>query len=117
MTSMLHILCNTKKVLMQHHDAIKHCVKDLCAAAGLHVWNVEVFPFGRRESHLTRRKSRAVLISLSSTTLEKRGSAMAVDISIANPFSKVGGANPKPFAAAALSREEDKMNKYAANYS
>ena len=42
---------------------------------------------------------------------------MAVDISIANPFSKVGGANPKPLAAAALSREVDKMNKYAADCS
>ena len=40
---------------------------------------------------------------------------MAVDISIANPFSKVGGANPKPLEAAALSREVDKMNKYAAD--
>ena len=41
---------------------------------------------------------------------------MAVDILIANPFSKVGGANPKPLAAA-LSREVDKMNKYAADCS
>ena len=42
---------------------------------------------------------------------------MAVDISIANPFSKVGGTNPKPLAAAALSREVEKMNKYAADCS
>ena len=45
------LLCSTKKVLMQRHDAIKHCVNDLCtaAAAGLHV-DVEASPFGKRES-------------------------------------------------------------------
>ena len=91
------LLCSTKKALMQHHDAIKHCVKDLCAAAGLHV-DAEASPFLKgRESHLTRktRGSPDLIIY----NLWKRGSALAVDISIANPFSKVGGANPKPLGS------------------
>ena len=102
------LLCSTKKALMQRHDAIKHCVKDLCAAAGLHV-DVEASPFGKRESSDKKDQRRPDLIIYN---LGRRGSALAVDISIANPFSKVGGANPKPLAAA-LSREVDKINKYA----
>ena len=51
------LLCSRKKVLMQCYDAINHCVKDLCVAAGLHV-DVEASPFMEgRESHL-RRKTR-----------------------------------------------------------
>ena len=38
-----------------------------------------------------------------------------VDISIASPFSQVGDSNLRPLAAAALSREMDKINKYAAD--
>ena len=86
------LLCSTKKALMQRHDAIKHCVKDLCAAAGLHV-DVEASPFGKRESSDKKDQRRPDLIIYN---LGKRGSAFAVDISVANPFSKVGGANPKP---------------------
>ena len=104
------LLCSTKKALMQRHDAIKHCVKDLCATAGLHV-DVEASPFGKRESSDKKDQRRPDLIII--YNLGKRGSALAVDISIANPFSKVGGANPKPLAAAALSMEVDKINKYA----
>ena len=44
------LLYNTKKALMQRHDAIKHCVKDLCAAAGLHVWMLKPLLLGKRES-------------------------------------------------------------------
>ena len=50
-------LYSTKKALIQRHDAIKHCVKDLCAAAGLHLWMLKPLLLGR-ESHLTRRKTR-----------------------------------------------------------
>ena len=46
--------------------------------------------------------------------ITRRGSSLAIDISIANPFSQVGGSNPRPFAAP-LSREADKINKYAAD--
>ena len=43
------LICSTKKSLMQCHDAIKHCVKELCNAAELHV-GVEASPFGKRDS-------------------------------------------------------------------
>ena len=92
------LLCNTKKALTQHHDAIKHCVKDLCAAAGLHV-DVEASPFGGRESHLTRKTRDNPDLIIIYNNLGKRGSALAVDISIANPFFKIGGANPKPLGS------------------
>ena len=73
------------------------------------MWMLKPLLLGR-ESHLTR-KTRGALTS-SSTTLGREALVLAVDISIANPFSKVGGANPKPLAAA-LSREVEKVNKYA----
>ena len=38
------LICSTKKYLMQRHDAVKHCVKELCNAAELHV-DVEASPF------------------------------------------------------------------------
>ena len=75
--------------------------------------DVEASPLGRRESHLTRKTRGSPDIIIYNHG--KRGSGMAVDISIANPFSKVGDANPKSLTAAALSREVDKMNKYAAD--
>ena len=46
----------------------------------------------------------------------RRGSSLAIDISIANPFSQVDDSNPRPLAAA-LSRETDKINKHAADCS
>ena len=48
--------------------------------------------------------------------LTRRDSSLAIDISIATPFSQVGGSNPRQLAAA-LSRETDKINKYAADCS
>ena len=77
--------------------------------------DVEASPFGKRESSDKKDQRRPDLIIYNN--LGKRGSALAVDISIANPFSKVGGVNPKPLAAAALSREVEKVNKYAADCS
>ena len=47
--------------------------------------------------------------------LTTRGSSLAIDISTVNPFSQVGGSNPRPLTTAALSRETDKINKYAAD--
>mgnify|MGYP004571413945 CR=1 FL=1 len=39
------LICSTKKSFMQQcHDAVKHCVKELCNAAELHV-DVEASPF------------------------------------------------------------------------
>ena len=46
--------------------------------------------------------------------LTRRDSSLAIDISIANPFSQVGDSNPRPLAAA-LSRETDKTNQYTAD--
>ena len=66
------LLCSTKKALMQRHDAIKHCVKDLCAAAGLHV-DVEASPFGKRESSDKNDQRRPDLIIYN---LGKRGSGL-----------------------------------------
>ena len=43
------LICSTKKSLMQCHDTIKHCVKELCNAAELHV-DVEASPFGKRDN-------------------------------------------------------------------
>ena len=66
------LLCSTKKAFMQCHDAIKHCVKDLCAAAGLHV-DVEASPFGKkRESSEKKDQRRPDLIII--YNLGKRGS-------------------------------------------
>ena len=106
------LICSTKKSLMQRHDAVKQCVKDLCTAAELHV-DVEASPFGKRDSNGKKDQRRPDLII---HNLTRRGSSLAVDVSIANPFSQVGGSNPRPLAAA-LSREVDKINKYAADCS
>ena len=43
------LICSTKKFLMQYHDAVKHCVKELCNAAELHM-DVEASPFGKRDN-------------------------------------------------------------------
>lgn len=106
------LICSTKKALMQRHDAVKQCVKALCCAADLHV-DVEPSPFGKNESCSKKDQRRPDLII---HNLGRKGSSVATDISIANPFSKIGGSNPKPLAAA-LSREADKINKYAADCS
>ena len=50
------LICSTKKSLMQCHDAIKHCVKELCSAAELYV-DVEASPFGKRDNN-GKRKTR-----------------------------------------------------------
>ena len=97
---------------MQCHDAVKQCVKALCCAADLHV-DVEPSPFGKNESCSKKDQRRPDLII---HNLGRKGSSVATDISIANPFSEIGGSNPKPLAAA-LSREADKINKYAADCS
>ena len=76
------LLCSTKKALMQCHDAIKHCVKDLCAAAGLHV-DVEASPFEKRESSDKKDQRCPDLIIYN---LGKRGSELTVNSSIANPI-------------------------------
>ena len=104
------LIYSTKKSLMQHHDAIKHCVKELCSQAELYV-DVEGSPFEKRDNSGKKDQRRPDLII---HNLTRRGSSLAIDISIANPFSQVGGSNHRPLAAAALSRETDKINKYAA---
>ena len=105
------LICSTKKYLMQYHDAIKHCVKELCNAAELHV-GVGASHFEKRDNSGKKDQRRPDLII---HKLTRRGSSLAIDISIANPFSQMGGSNPRPLAAAALSRETDKTNKYAAD--
>ena len=104
------LICSTKKSLTQHYDAIKHCVKELCNAAELHV-DVEASPFWKRDTNGKKDQRRPDLII---HNLTRRGSSLAIDISIANLFSQVGGSNPRPLTAA-LSREMDKINKYAAD--
>ena len=59
-----------------------------------------------RETTVAKRKYRRCP-DLIIHNLTRRGSSLAIDISIANPFSQVGGSNPIPLAAA-LSRETDK---------
>ena len=76
--------------------------------------DVETFPFGKRDSSGRKDQRRPDLII---HNLTRRGSSLAIGISIANPFSQVGGSNPRPLAAAALSRETDKINKYATDCS
>ena len=107
------LICSTKKSLMQCHDAIKHYVKELCNATELNV-DVEASPFGKRDNNGKKDQRRPDLII---HNLTRRGSSLAVDISIANFFSQVCDSSPRPLAAAALSRETDKINKYAADCS
>ena len=104
------LICSTKKSLMQCHDTVKHCVKELCNPAELHV-DVEASPFGKRDNNGKKDQRHPDLII---HNLTRRGSSLAIDISIANPFSQVGGSNPR-LLVAALSRETDKINKYAAD--
>ena len=101
------LIYSTKKSLMQCHGAVKHCVKELCNAAELHV-DVESSPLGKRDNNGKKGQRFPDLIIHNMT---RRGSSLAIDISIANPFSQVGGSNPRPLAAA-LNRETDKINKY-----
>ena len=98
------LICSTKKSLMQHHDGMK----EFCNAVELHV-DAEASPFWKRDNSGKKDQRHPDLII---HNLTRRGSSLAIDISIANPFSQVGGSNPRPLAAA-LSRETDKINKYA----
>ena len=108
-------ICSTKKSLMQCHDAIKHCVKELCNAAELNV-DVEAPPFGKRDNS-GKKDQRCPDLIIHNLT-RRRGSSLAVDISQQqSPFSQVGGSNSRPLAAVAHSRETDKINKYAADCS
>ena len=85
------LICSTKKSLMQQfHDAIKHCVKELCNAAELHV-DVEASLFGKRDTNSKKDQRRPDLII---HNLTRRGSSLAIDFSIANTISQVGGSNP-----------------------
>ena len=59
------ICSSTKKSLMQRHDAIKHCVKELCRAAELQV-DVEASPLGNRDTTVAR-KTRDAQTSSSTT--------------------------------------------------
>ena len=43
------LLCSTKKALMQCHDAIKHCVKDLCVQQDC-MWMLKPLLLGRESS-------------------------------------------------------------------
>ena len=108
------LICSTKKFLMQCHDAIKHCVKELCNAAELHV-DVEASPFGKRDNNGKKDQRRPDLII---HNLTRRGSSLAIGTCLnSKPLLTGGGSNPRPLATAALSRETDKINKYAADCS
>ena len=86
-----------KEILMQQcHATVKHCVKELCNAAELYV-DVEASPFWKRDNSGKKDQRHPDLII---HNLTRRGSSLAIDISIANPFSQVGGSNPRPLAAA-----------------
>ena len=95
--NVLMLICSTKKSLKQRHDAIKHCVKELCNAAELHV-DVEASPFGKRDNTSTKDQRCQDLII---HNLTRRGFSLAIVISIANPFSQVCDSSPRPLAAAA----------------
>ena len=77
------------------------------------MWMLKHLLLGR-ETTVARRDQRHPNLIIHS--LIRRDSSLAIDISIANPFSWVGGSNPRPLAAA-LNRETDKTNKYAADCS
>ena len=95
------LICSTEKSLMkQCHDTVKHCVKELCNAAELHV-DVETSPFGKRDNSDKKDQRHPDLII---HNLTRRGSSLAIDILIPNPFSQVGGSNPRPLAAALRER-------------
>ena len=97
------LICSTKKSLMQCHDAVKYYVKELYNAAELHV-DVEASPFWKRDNNSKKDQRHPNFIIHNLT--RRRGSSLAVGISIANPFSQVGGSNLRPLATA-LSREID----------
>ena len=86
------LIYSTKKSLMQRHDAVKQCVKDLCTAAELHV-DVEASPFGKRDSNGKKDQRHPDLII---HNLTRRGSSLAVDVSIANPSHKWVAQIPDP---------------------
>ena len=90
------LICSKKESLMQCHDTIKHCVKELCSAAELHV-DVEAPPLEERDTNKKKGQRHPDTIIHS---LTRRGSSLAIDISTANPFSQVGGSTPRPLAAA-----------------
>ena len=77
--------------------------------------DVEASPLEKKETLMARRAR--VTLDLIIHNLTRRGSSLAIDISITNPFSQVGGSNTRLLATAALSRETDKINKYAADCS
>ena len=67
------LTCSTK-AFVQHHDAVKQCVKDLCStAAELHV-DVEPSPFGKNENYCKKDQRRPDLII---HNLTRRGSSLA----------------------------------------
>ena len=78
------------------------------------MWMLKHLLLGR-ETTVARKKDKRFPYFIIHNLTRRRGSSLAVDISIANPFSQVGGSNPRPLAAAALSRERDNINKYAAD--
>ena len=72
------LICSTKKSLMECHDAIKHCAKELCNAAELHM-DVEASPFGKRDRNDKKDQRYPGLIIHNLT--RRRGSNLAIDIS------------------------------------
>ena len=79
----VHILiCSTKKSLMQYHDAVKHCVKEFCNAAEV-MWVLKYLLLGRDNNGKKDQRHPDLIIH----NLTRRGSSLAIDISIANPFS------------------------------
>ena len=71
--------------------------------------DVETSPFGKRDNSDKKNQRHPNLIIHNLTI--RRGSNLATDISIANPFSQAGGSNPRPLTTA-LNREPDNINKY-----
>ena len=59
------LICSTKKSLMQFHDAIKHCVKELFAMQLSFMWMLKPLLLGREIT--VARRTRDALISSSTS--------------------------------------------------
>lgn len=120
------LICSVKKPLMHRHELIKHCVSDLCKAAGRYA-DVEPSIFGYKNASKSGSKPQSdsplsvpgkkdqKRVDLLIHNFGSKGSDLAIDVSIANPFA-TSIKNPAPLSAA-MAREKRKISKYASDCS
>ena len=97
------LICNTKKSLMQCHDAIKHCVKELCNAAELYV-GVEASPFEKRDNSGKKDQRCPDLII---HNLTRRGSSLAIDTCLnTKPLLTGGWLKPQTIGSSSTQKRD-----------